>query len=427
MAIRRILAGACFDGETTLGRGPVLVTIDNGVIARVEAAAPRTTANISGGFLMPGFAEAHAHMFLDGALRDAGARNARLAATPADMLATARDNLAKCTRAGVTVVRDAGDSYGVNHALRDELAERTDAPIALRSPGAALKRAKRYGAFIGKDVAGPADIRSAIAELCRGSDDIKIILTGIVDFAESCVKGAPQFDVDELGLIVAEARAHGRKTFAHCSGTAGLAVAVAAGVDSIEHGYFMTRDILAQMADKEIAWVPTFAPVHFQRTEPWHAGWGEAIVANLSRILDDHAKHLALAHDLGVPVLAGSDAGSPGVEHGAGLVDELLHLLRAGLPMAAVLQAATLRPRALWGMASARIAPGHDADLILLDASPFDDPAALRRVRFVLRGECWVAVNADERAGFALASVPDGVAGEPDISHSPLSPSGSEQ
>jgi imidazolonepropionase-like amidohydrolase len=338
------------------------------------------------------------------------------------MLATARGNLAKCPRAGVTVVRDAGDRYGVNHALRDELAERKDAPIALRSPGAALKRAKRYGAFIGKDVAGASDIRSTVAERCRRSDDIKVILTGIVDFAEGCVKGAPQFDVDELSLIVAEAHARGRKTFVHCSGAAGLAVAVAAGVDSIEHGYFMTRDILAQMADRQIAWVPTFAPVHFQRTDPWHAGWDQATVANLSRILDDHAKHVALAHDLGVPVLAGSDAGSPGVEHGTRLVDELLHLWRAGLPMAAVLRAATTLPRALWGMAHARIAPRHYADLILLDASPFDDPGALRAVRYVLRGECRVVVDADERADGAIRRAPTSEGDEPDMSLPCISP-----
>jgi len=395
MGVRRILADACFDGEAVLGRGPVLVTIDNGVIARVERVPPGTAADLAGKFLMTGFVEAHAHMFLDGALVDVEARNVRLAATHGDMLATARDNLGKCTRAGVTVVRDAGDRYGVNHALRDELAEREDAPIALRSPGAALKRAKRYGAFIGADVADDGDLRSTVAERCRGSDDIKIILTGIVDFTEACVKGAPQFDVDELTLIVAEAHARGRKTFVHCSGAAGLAVAAAASVDSIEHGHFMTRDALAQMAAKQIAWVPAFASVHFQRTEPGHAGWDRATVANLSRILEDHATHVALAHDLGVPVLAGSDAGSPGVEHGTGLIDELLHLRRAGLPMTAILRAATTLPRALWGMSPARIAPGNYADLILLNASPFDHPAALRAVRYVLRGECCVAVSTD--------------------------------
>lgn len=409
MTVRRILADAYFDGETLFDRGPFLLTVDGGVIKGVESVAPETFADAAGAFLMPGLVEAHAHVFLDGALVDAGARNARQGANAADMLATARDNLAKSTRAGVTVVRDAGDRYGVNHAMRDELAAREDAPIVLRSPGPALKRAKRYGAFIGKDVAGGDELRAAVAELCRASDDIKIILTGVVDFADGCVKGAPQFDVDELRLIVAEAHAHDRKTFAHCSGLAGLETAVAAGVDSIEHGYFMTRDILGRMADKRIAWAPTFAPVHFQWAEPRHAGWDRATVDNISRLLDDHAEQVRHAHELGVAVLAGSDAGSPGVDHGDGLIDELLHLVRAGLPMRTVLRAATSLPRALWDMPSAWIAPGGRADMILLDRSPFDDPSALRNVRLVVRGGCCVPVKASGRSKAAAppASVSD--------------------
>jgi imidazolonepropionase-like amidohydrolase len=399
MAVRHILADACFDGELLLDRGPFLVTVADGVIAGMDRAAPGTAADIAGGFLMPGLVEAHAHVFLDGSPVDRAAGNGRGQAPHAQMLDTARVNLAKCIRAGVTVVRDAGDRYGVNHAMRDELRARGDMPIALRSPGAALKRANRYGGFIGGDVGGHDDIVAAVAERCRASDDIKIILTGIVDFTAGCVKGEPQFDVDELRLIVHEAHARGRKTFAHCSGLAGLRVATAAGVDSIEHGYFMTRDILVQMADKGIAWVPTLAPVRFQRAEPHHAGWDEATVGNLARILDTHAEHVALAHELGVAVLAGSDAGSPGVDHGAGLIDELVHLLRAGLPMKAVLRAATSLPRTLWEMAPARIARGHRADMILLERSPFDDPAALRAVRLVCKGECCAQVNSGEREG----------------------------
>ena len=422
MTVRRILADAYFDGEMLFDRGPFLVTVDGGVIMRVECVSPETFADAAGAFLMPGLVEAHAHLFLDGALVDAGARNARLTGSAADMLATARDNLAKSTRAGVTVMRDAGDRYGVNHAMRDELAACKDAPIALRSPGAALKRAKRYGAFIGNDVAGGVELRAAVAELCRASDDIKIILTGVVDFADGCVKSAPQFDVDELRLIVTEARTQGRMTFAHCSGLAGLETAVAAGVDSIEHGYFITRDILGRMADKRIAWAPTFAPVHFQWAEPQHAGWDRATVGNLSRLLDDHAEQVRHAHELGVAVIAGSDAGGPGVDHGGGLIDELSHLLRAGLPMQAVLRAATSLPRALWNMPSARIAPGSRADMILLDRSPFDDPSALRNVRLVVRGGCCVSAGASGRMDTAAPPASASDDNEFDISLPCISP-----
>jgi imidazolonepropionase-like amidohydrolase len=406
MAVRHILADACFDGDKLLDGGPWLVVVAHGTITAIERAAPGTKTNLAGAFLMPGLVEAHAHGFLDGSLTDAGARNGRTQASASEMLATARSNLDKSIRAGITLVRDAGDRYGINHALREELRNGAGHPITLRSPGAALKRAKRYGAFIGHDVGSGEAIVNAVAGRCDGdgatvaSDDIKIILTGVVDFAASCVNGEPQFDIDELRLIVTEAHARGRKAFAHCSGLRGLAVAVAAGVDSIEHGYFMSREILAQMADKAIAWVPTFAPVEFQRAAPHHARWDRATVDNIARLLDDHAAHVALAHAMGVAVLAGSDAGSPGVDHGTGLIDELMHLRAAGLSMPAVLRAATSLPRTLWSIDDGRIAEGRPADMILLDRSPFDDPQALREVAFVVKGECCMPVKrGDKRDG----------------------------
>jgi imidazolonepropionase-like amidohydrolase len=133
------------------------------------------------------------------------------------------------------------------------------------------------------------------------------------------------------------------------------------------------------------------------------------------------------AYELGVAVLAGSDAGSPGVDHGDGLIDELLHLLRAGLPMHAVLRAATSLPRALWNMPSARIAPGSRADMIMLDSSPFDDPSALRNVRLVVKGGCYVPVDASGRVGAAAPPAPASDDDDFAISLSCISPCPSER
>jgi imidazolonepropionase-like amidohydrolase len=326
-------------------------------------------------------------MFLDGSELDSATRNAFLSAEPAQMLAAARSNVAKNVRAGVTLVRDAGDKYGINHEIRRELGESRSLPIRVRSPGLGLKRPKRYGSFMARDIETAADIAPAVGDLARTSDDIKIILTGVIDFKAGTVKGAPQFDVEELRIIVEEARVRGLKTFAHCSGVLGLETAVEAGVGSIEHGFFMTRDILARMADKGIAWVPTFSPVHFQWARPETAGWDANTVSNLGRILDGHREHVAIAHEVGVELIAGSDAGSPGVDHGSALIDELFHFLEAGLPMEAVLRSATSRPRALWGAPSANIAPGNAADLVAYAHSPLLEPEALRRPLAVVKDD----------------------------------------
>lgn len=388
MALRRIRAGAYFDGTALHEDGPYLIAVSDGTIRSIASAgAGSEPPDLTARFVLPGLVDAHVHLFLDGAIVDPAQRAAQLQSGRAAMLETARSNLARCLRAGVTLLRDAGDAYGVNHAIREELRARQDTPLAVRSPGAGLRRPRRYGRILAREVAGTNDIAAAVETAARDGDDIKIILTDIIDFETGGMKGPPQFDADETRLIVAEAHRHGRKTFAHCSGSEGLDIAVAAGVNSIEHGYFMTRDILKRMADARIAWVPTFAPVRFQRARPDIAGWSGATLAHLDRLLASHAEHVALAHELDVPLMAGSDAGSPGVGHGSGLIDELLHMRQAGLPLAAVLRAATAQPRAHFGLPPCALAPGAPAELVLLGSSPTHGPEALRDVLGTVKGD----------------------------------------
>jgi imidazolonepropionase-like amidohydrolase len=126
--------------------------------------------------------------------------------------------------------------------------------------------------------------------------------------------------------------------------------------------------------------------VHFQWARPELAGWDSATIGNLRRILDSHAQHIGLAHRKGVELVAGSDAGSPGVVHGEALIDEIFHFLAAGVPMGAALESATARARRLWDLPPVEIKPGNRAELLVLDASPFSDTSALRRARILNAG-----------------------------------------
>jgi imidazolonepropionase-like amidohydrolase len=147
----------------------------------------------------------------------------------------------------------------------------------------------------------------------------------------------------------------------------------------------MTDELLAKMAHRGIAWVPTFSPVHFQWARPDIVGWNEETVGHLRRILDSHLEHVGKAAEMGALLVAGSDSGSHGVPHGSALVDELFHFLDAGLSMDQTLRSATSLPRRLWGVGSADIAAGSRADLITLAGSPYDDAENLRRVRTICR------------------------------------------
>jgi len=92
-----------------------------------------------------------------------------------------------------------------------------------------------------------------------------------------------------------------------------------------------------------------------------------------------------LASRLGVPLIAGSDAGSYGVKHGSALLDEIVFMHEAGIPLELVLHGATSLPRKTWNCQNADIAEGNKADLLLLNGSPFDDPANLRELLAVYK------------------------------------------
>ncbi len=383
-----IQADAWFDGSA-IHHQPVTVVVDAATITAVHdgrVAVPGSDS-LHVGFLSPGLVESHAHLFLDGHEYDTAKRQAYMEAGRDAFLATGRKNLERLRAAGVTLVRDCGDKWGINHALRAEV--RGTALPQVRSAGVAVRRKGRYGSFFAEEVVDAATA-AACVRTRTDSDDLKIVMTGIIDFAAAAVKGGPQFSFDELSAMTAAAREMGKPTVAHCSGREGIDIAVRAGIGSIEHGFFLDAELLDRMATGGTAWTPTWIPVGWVRDNPGACGVGPDGVAGLGRILDQHRANLAEAHRRGTIILAGSDAGSLGVRHGEGLHDDLAAYADAGLPMNAVLTAATSAPRRAWGLDGGRIAVGQPADLAAFAASPVIGLAHLRRaVATIVGGQVW--------------------------------------
>lgn len=385
-----LVADEVFDGERRLS-GPHTLQMANGRLAAIEpgdhgaALAARGVTVQRVAFVMPGLVDAHVHLFLDGGPTDSATRAAHLKQPVEALAEAARRSAREALQCGITLVRDAGDRHGINHRVRDEAREPGSGMAEVRSGGLGVKRPRRYGAFMATDVDSDDAIRDSVRALAERCDEIKLILTGIIDFDAGAVTDAPQFDADAAALVVRSAHACGRKVFAHCSGEKGLAVATAAGIDSIEHGFFMDRPTLAHMRDRDLAWTPTFCPVHFQWAQPGAAGWSPATIGHLRRILDAHARHLGLAREMGVRVMLGTDAGSMGVRHGWALFDEIDRFVEAGWPMQDVLAAATSVPRRHFGSAHATLAPGAPFDVLALEASPFVQRHALRQPKQVWR------------------------------------------
>lgn len=332
--------------------------------------------------ILPGLVEAHAHLFLEGG-QDIPERRAEYLRLPdSDLLARGELRLSRLLRLGITAVRDAGDRNGVGLALqrRYRSAARGAMPY-LDSPGAAIHHRGRYGAFMGRPIEEHVSLEACVgARAADGAHRIKLLATGIINFEQGAVTTKPQLPADELTRAVAAARALGRQTMIHCSGRDGVAACIAARVDTVEHGFFLDDEQLAQMRDLDIAWVPTFAPVQFQLDRAAELGWTESVRGHLRRILECHATSLVRAARLGVRIVAGSDAGSHGVPHGHGLLWELELMERAGMSTAQVLRAATGASAARLGFAEAfgRLQPGGKPRFLLTPAPVLESVRHLR-------------------------------------------------
>jgi len=338
--------------------------------------------------LLPGLIDAHTHLFLEGGELDPARRSSYLQQSPEQLLALAHLRLEKVVRLGISACRDAGDKDGVGLAL-SKLSSSPDRPLMpyVDSPGAAIHHRGRYGSFMAEPLEYFPSAHTCVeARVRAGADRIKLILTGIIDFKKGAVTAAPQMTAEEVRALVTAAQSFGKPCLAHASGETGIDHAIDAGVDTIEHGFFIRDDQLARMRDRNIAWVPTFAPVQKQLDHADRMGYDAHVIANLRRILHQHAASLIKAHQRGVTILAGSDAGSWGVPHGLGLLSELEQVEYAGLAPLAVIHAAT-------GAASQRLAfrekfgqirPGYRPRFILTPHPPLESIANLRKPRLIV-------------------------------------------
>lgn len=354
--------------------------------------------------MLPGLIEAHAHLFLEGGELDLEKRASYIKQSPDALLACARNRFASLVRLGISGVRDAGDRDGVGLAL-SRLCQSAGRPLMpyVESPGAAIHHKGRYGSFMAdplENYASPADCVKARVD--AGADRIKLIPTGIINFKKGMVTTEPQMTTDEILQLVAAAKSFGRQTFAHASGDVGIDRVIDGGVDSVEHGFFVRDDQLARMRDRQTAWVPTFAPVQEQVDHADRMGWDAEVVANLRGILDRHGASLARAHEMGVLIVAGSDAGSVGVAHALGLLYEMELMERAGMPAISVVNAATGVSSGRFGYREkiGRIEPGYLGRFILTRHSPAETVSNLRRPRWIVfDGEAHSAGGVSEEKG----------------------------
>jgi imidazolonepropionase-like amidohydrolase len=407
----RVLTGATLIDGT--GAAPVpdaAVVIDGD---RITAAGPRAALSwpadaevidARGRTLIPGLIDAHDHLASHG--YGLATRFGLEEPASTTHLRTARV-LAETLAMGYTTVRDAGGlDAGFKLAVEQGLIPGPRLVLALQiiSPtGGIGDRVSPSGhdccgahdPLLPPCVAnGPDPVRDVVRTMVRaGADVIKTATTGGASSRPGHGPLDAAFSLAEMEALVTESHALGRRVMCHALGGPGLRTALAAGVDSIEHGCYLDEDatLLGQMAVQGTFFVPTLTVYVYHRESPAPHVRERAVAL--------HAHHVASvrrALELGVPIAAGTDAGGHGHPKNA---LELKYLVEAGLTPMQALRAATQWAAACLGLERevGTIEQGRLADLVLVEGDPLDDVTLLldpARVELVLKGG---AICADRR------------------------------
>jgi imidazolonepropionase-like amidohydrolase len=315
------------------------------------------------GWLLPGLVDAHCHVGL-------GLGGVHVADLPG-----LRDQVLLDRDAGVLALRDCGSPVDTR-LLDDE----PDLPRVIRA-GRHLAAPRRYIPDLAIELEPAALADEVRVQARRGDGWVKLvgdwIDRGVGDLA-------PEWPDDVVAAAIAAAHEEGARVTAHTFGTDALPGLIRAGIDCIEHGTGLTEELIGEMAARGTAVVPTLVNVeHF----PEFAAAGEkrfpAYASTMRRLHASAGAVVRAAHDAGVPVFAGTDAGG-GIAHGL-IREEVRALHAAGLPAEVALGAASWAARSWLGLPC--IEEGAPADVVVYDADPRADLDVLARpVRMLLRG-----------------------------------------
>jgi imidazolonepropionase-like amidohydrolase len=368
-----ILAGWLLDGAAGRIRERVILETENHRIVRIRRAVEKDLArkdllSLSDCTLLPGLVDCHVHLTLSGS-DDQSVRERQLSVSFGDAKQMIRRHLALNLHHGVTAVRDGGD-YG-GHALRYKrrgLNEEDEAP-EMKAAGKAWHAPGRYGRLVGRT---PYKNRSLDQSVLKGqmqADHVKIVNSGLNSLVDFGKETFPQFKLEDLEKAVSRAHQKGLKAMVHANGRQPVKEAIESGCDSIEHGFFMGTENLKRLADKQIIWVPTaFTMEAYARTLPKSSRASEVARKNL----DHQLEQIRQARELGVRIAVGTDAGSPGVHHGAAVAEEMRLFHKAGLDLGQAVQCACSTGAALLGLEDRAgcLMPGSPATFVAVRAEP---------------------------------------------------------
>jgi imidazolonepropionase-like amidohydrolase len=393
-----VKCGRLFDGTSaSLVEGAALV-VRAGVVTEVGAGLavpPGATVIDLGHFtVLPGLIDAHTHVALH-----PGDYDGQILRESPEMRTIHATISARATlESGITTIRDLGNEGAgfADVAVRDAVAKGlVPGPRIL----AAIQPVTATGAYglvgyspyaklpaLSYEADGPVGVRAQVRRLVReGADVVKVYLESYEKRqAESDVlSGARIYTDEEMQALVDEAHAAGLKVAAHTYFDESARRATAAGVDSIEHGLYVSEATFRRMAEKGIAYVPTLMVYELWRDGKIFAGSSPVTLEKVKRTVDRHADAFRAALRTPVRIVMGSDTFElPGTNS-----QELVAMVRTGMSPLEALRSATSRAGELLGLPGRAgvVRPGAFADLVAVAGDPLADVATVTRPVWVMK------------------------------------------
>jgi imidazolonepropionase-like amidohydrolase len=354
------------DGDERIEDG--IVEIKDGKITAVGAAydfgSRQTEAHQTGGTIMPGMFNSHAHLAWDG-IHDLAHQS--IYDAPEISAYKCAGNMLLNLRAGITTVRDMG-MHSTNLFAKQAVEQGIFPGPRVLACGAAIVQTGGHTYWACREASGADEMRRAVREQVRGGADlIKIMASHDLN----------EFTDDELDAVIDETHRNGLPITAHATFNSVIRRVAEFGVDCIEHGGDMTDETIELLLKKNIPIVTTFAPLVMQsqpelarkyNVPEWKIEERQQAVASGERFAG-----LVKAAQSGVTIGFGTDSGSPVVQHDV-VAPEMAFMIKLGIKKDAydALRSATSVAARISRLDSklGYLKPGYLADVIVVDGQP---------------------------------------------------------
>ena len=393
-------------GNLIDGRGNYLpeadIVILDGRIARLGRDCGRrvetgdVVVEASGKWIVPGLIDCHVHITKGSAVGDVTGWSR---STSVDNEAeegfweltspAARDALlgahhaAATLRAGYTTVRDLGGARGyADIALREAIRTgRTQGPRLLACGGGLAMTGGHWWNVGLVEIDGEVEARRMARQQLKAGADVIKLMASRAGSAARC-PGAPELTMLEMQQVCEVAHNQGVRVSAHAVGLQSIKNAVAAGVDTIEHGCLCDDETLRVMSERGVFLITTLFAYEQQAKRSKQLGWPEHVARQSQEIIDIYPNTIRRALDLGVSIAPGSDTGQAFLTpHGENAAELTLLSELVGVAPDKVLTLATYEAARALGMEKdiGSIEEGKVADLLIIDKDPRVDIRALQQ------------------------------------------------